>query len=319
MNNKTRSDRFGIRSKITGIIMSAALLTSAFTGLGAPLLSAVGAETSLTVSAASDYGLLDNIQDGNILHCFCWKYDDITAMLPEIAEAGFTSIQTSPAQATAGTGAWWWFYQPLGFYIGSNAMGNKDSLRRLCSEADKYGIKVIADVVANHLAGDHGSIQDDLKDGRYWHWDDYNADDGDRYRVTHGKIGMPDLKTEESHVQQCVARYIQELKSVGIDGIRFDAAKHIGLPSEGDNFWPTVTADKSLWYYGEILNNPGLSFDNEQRGQAISVMKEYSNYMSITDSPYGMMLRNSFAGSTAPNAFGNYCGEWMGLSNSRLV
>ncbi len=314
MNNETKSSRFRIGSKVASVALSAAILATTFTGLGSALAPAVNTD----VFAATDYGLCDNIQDGNILHCFCWKYSDVQAMLPEIAEAGFTSVQVSPSQATAGTGAWWWFYQPLGFYIGSNAMGDKSSLASLCSEAEKYGIKVIADVVANHLAGDHSNIQDDLKGSEYWHTEDYSADDGDRYRVTHGKIGMPDLNTEHSHVQEAVYNYIQELKSVGVDGIRFDAAKHIGLPSEGDNFWPTVTADKSLWYYGEILNNPGLSFDT-QRDQAISVMKEYSNYIGITDSPYGMTLRNSFNDGKAPDAFGNYCGTWMGLSNSRLV
>ena len=314
MNSETKSSRFRIGSKISSIFLSAAILATTFTGLG----SAIAPAVSNDVFAAGDYGLCDNIQDGNILHCFCWKYSDVQAMLPEIAAAGFTSVQVSPSQATAGTGAWWWFYQPLGFYIGSNAMGDKNSLRSLCAEADKYGIKVIADVVANHLAGDHSNIQDDLKDGQYWHEGDYNADDGDRYRVTHGRIGMPDLNTEHSHVQECVANYVQELKSVGVDGIRFDAAKHIGLPSEGDNFWPTVTADKSLWYYGEILNNPGLSF-KDQRDQAIAVMKEYSNYIGITDSPYGMTLREAFNSHQAPSAYGNYCAEWMGLPNSRLV
>lgn len=63
-----------------------------------------GAQTDL-VAVGKDYGLMDNIQDGNILHCFCWKHTDITAMLPQIAEAGFTSVQVSPPQSTAGTEA----------------------------------------------------------------------------------------------------------------------------------------------------------------------------------------------------------------------
>ena len=279
------------------------------------------AQVTLEESGAGSYGLADNIQDGVIFHAFCWKYNDITAMLPDIAKAGFTSVQTSPPQATDGTGSWWWFYQPKGFYIGTSAMGTKQDLANLCSEADKYGIKIIADVVANHLAGNHDNIQDDLKDSQYWHPDIGDAKDGNRYSVTHGKIGMPDLNTEHSYVQQCVYNYVQELKGVGVDGIRFDAAKHIGLPSEGDQFWPNVTKDSSLWYYGEILNNPGLSFDENsgQRQQAISVMKEYTNYMTVTDSPYGMTLRDSFNSGTAPSSFGNYCAEWMGLPNSKLL
>ncbi len=316
MGNETKS-RFRLGSKISSIVLSVAMLATTFTGLGSTLVP----QTSITVNAAGNYGLADNIQDGNILHCFCWKYDDIKDMLPEIAEAGFTSVQVSPPQATAGTGAWWWFYQPLGFYIGSNAMGNEQSLKALCSEAHNYGIKIIADVVANHLAGDHSNIQDDLKDGQYWHSEQYNADDGDRYRVTHGKIGMPDLATENSHVQDCVIKYLAQLKSAGVDGIRFDAAKHIGLPSEGDQFWARVTASTDLWSYGEILNNPGISLDEgaSTRQQAINVMKEYSNYIGITDSVYGKLLRDELAKGKFPDSPSVYAGAWMGIANTRLV
>lgn len=271
--------------------------------------------TSELAETGKDYGLTTNIQDGNILHCFCWKYNDVKAMLSQIAEAGFSTIQVSPPQPTAGTGSWWWFYQPLGFYIGSSEMGNKQELTQLCSEAEKYGIKIIADVVANHLAGDHSNIQNDLKDGQYWHDGSVgDAHDGDRYSVTHGKIGMPDLNTENSYVQQCVKKYVQELKSVGVDGIRWDAAKHIGLPSEGDQFWPTVTGDSGMYHYGEILNNPGITNDESY---AMSLLKEYSNYMSITDSGYGYDLREAFHSGNVPSSYGNYVNR--GLSADKLV
>ena len=248
-----------------------------------------------------DYGLMDNIQDGNILHCFCWKHTDIIEMLPEIAEAGFTSVQISPPQSTAGTGTWWWFYQPQGFYIGSGAMGNKQTLIQLCTEAEKYGIKIIADVVANHLAGDHSNIQNDLKDSKYWHTYGGGAHDGDRNSVINGTIGMPDLNTAHPYVQQCVRNYILELKECGVDGIRWDAAKHIGLPSEDDDFWPAVTDGTGIYHYGEILNNPGVDRNSEQ---GKSLLNEYCQYMSVTDSTYGMDLRNAFNSGKAPEHSG---------------
>ena len=260
--------------------------------------TAANAEIS---EVGKDYGLMDNIQDGNILHCFCWKHTDIIAMLPEIAEAGFTSVQISPPQSTAGTGAWWWFYQPQGFYIGSGAMGNKQTLTQLCTEAEKYGIKIIADVVANHLAGDHNNIQNDLKDGKYWHSYGGGAHDGDRNSVINGTIGMPDLNTADPYVQQCVRNYIMELKDCGVDGIRWDAAKHIGLPSEDDDFWPAVTDGTGIYHYGEILNNPGVD-RNSEHGK--SLLNEYCQYMSVTDSTYGMDLRNAFNSGQAPDHSG---------------
>ena len=50
---------------------------------------------------------------------------------------------------------------------------------------------------------------------------------------------------------------------------------HIGLPSEGDGFWAKIS-QIGLYRYGEILDSPG--------GDANNVMKEYANYIGITDS-----------------------------------
>lgn len=261
--------------------------------------------------SANDYDLMDNIQDGVILHCFDWKYNDIKAELNNIAEAGFTTIQTSPAQPGGGTGTWWWLYQPLGFYIGTNELGTKAELESLCKEADNYGIKVIVDVVANHLAGDHSRIEDDLKPSQYWHTFGGGINWKNRWQVTHGEIGMPDIATENSYVQQKVGNYMQELKSVGVDGIRWDAAKHIGVPSEDDNFWSSVTK-YGLYNYGEILGGP----DDRESGNE-DIMKEYTDYITVTDSNYGKTLRDSFNSGDAPDSSGNWCDR--GISCDKLI
>ncbi len=267
--------------------------------------------TPVTTHAAEDYGLADNIQDGVILHCFNWKYNDIKAELQDIAEAGFTSVQTSPAQVGSNSGVWYWLYQPLGFYAGTNDLGTVDDLRSLCQEADKYGIKVIVDVVANHLSGDHSKIQNDLKDWQYWHHYGKVTNWSDRYQVTHGEIGMPDINSEHSYVQQCVSNYVNTLKGLGVDGIRWDAAKHISLPSEGCNFWPAVTS-QGLYHYGEILVGP----DDRSTGNE-GLMKEYTNYMSVTDSNYGKTLRDAFAQGTVPASYANWAAR--GISNDKLI
>ena len=100
----------------------------------------------------------------------------------------------------------------------------------------------------------------------------------DRYQVTHGEIGMKDLKTEDKRVYSKFKAYVQKLKALGVDGCRWDAAKHIGLPSEGDPFWSMVI-DKTMYNYGEILNDTG--------GDDSKLIPEYMTYMSITDSLMG--------------------------------
>lgn len=304
--------------KVIPLLMILTILISSIT-IGSVTYSAslvnsaeVGADIEAVETSANSYGLVSNIQDGTILHCFDWKYNDIKSELKNIAEAGFTSVQTSPAQACNGGSTWFWLYQPRGFYIGTNGIGTKDELKSLCREADKFGIKIVVDVVANHLEGDHSNIVDELKDQQYWHNFGGNVDWSNRWQVTHGDIGMKDLATENSYVQQIVKRYIDELKSCGVDGIRFDAAKHIGLPSEGDDFWKVVTSDRSLWYYGEILGGP----DDRSSGNE-GLMKEYTDYMTVTDSTYGKTLRDSFSSRNAPSSNGHWSNK--GISQSKLI
>ena len=300
--------------RIISLVLAVCTILSVLCGLSFSASAAtvefeeVAANTELAATGAN-YGLAKNIQDGNILHCFDWKYNDIKAELKNIAEAGFTSVQTSPAQP-AGGGEWYWLYQPLGFYIGNNPLGSKSDLQSLCQEADKYGIKVVVDVVANHLNGEGNNVQDDLRDGQYWHNYGDVSSWADRYQVVNGRIGMRDLKSEHPYVQQVVAKYISELESVGVDGIRWDAAKHIALPSENCQFWPAVTKN-NLWHYGEILVGPADGGGHE------GLMKEYTNYMSVTDSSYGADVRNAFAGGNAVGSHGNWVAR--GIAPNKLV
>lgn len=250
--------------------------------------------------AGNGYGLPKTIQEGVILHCFDWKYTDITANLPNIAAAGFTAVQTSPAQTNYdGPTSWNTLYRPRDTEIGPNTLGTKVDLATLCAEAHKLGIKVIVDVVANHTDGILDWVADFWKNTDLYHTHGGNINWGDRWQVTHGEIGMKDLKTEDPRVQQKFKAYIQALKAIGVDGCRFDAAKHIGLPSEGDGFWPAII-DKEMFNYGEILENTG--------GDDSKLLPEYMQYMSVTDSRYGTdnVLGAAKNGQATPYGGGNY-------------
>ena len=81
-----------------------------------------------------------------------------------IADAGYNAIQVSPIQKIRDpkpiealnhppTGPWWLFYQPCGFNtIGNYKVGSESDFRSLCEEAEEKGIKIIVDVVLNHIA-----------------------------------------------------------------------------------------------------------------------------------------------------------------------
>ena len=267
---------------------------------------------ALNMSAANSYGLPENCQDGTILHCFDWSFNQIKEELPNIAKAGFTSVQTSPSQGNAGNNATWYFaYQPYDFTFAAGGLGSKQELINLCTEADKYGIKVIVDVVSNHLNGSMNYVAPKWNNNEYWHTHGSNIDYNNRWQVTHGDIGMRDLNSEHPTVYNAVRAYVDELKSYGVDGIRWDAAKHIGLPSEGCDFWSAVTKNSEMWHYGEILIGPTDNGGNDH------LMKEYTNYISVTDNTYGRDMRYSIQGGNAYSHNGNWANR--GVASDKIV
>ena len=245
----------------------------------------------------------ETVQGAVILHCFNWSYNSIKAALPDIAAAGYTAVQTSPVQQpkdydaawTNSDGQWWKLYQPLGLSIadGGTWLGTRAELCDLCDEAEEYGIKVIVDIVANHLANDteggtfahlNENVDSALRNADYFHSDPNYVSDDSRYTMTQRHLGMPDLNTGNDDIQQYVLDLLCDCVDCGVDGFRFDAAKHIELPTDGDcasDFWPTVIngardyADHELFFYGEILGGAGTDIGN------------YTNYIAVTDNYTG--------------------------------
>ena len=247
------------------------------------------------IFADNKYGLKDNIQDGVILHCFDWTLADIQEEIPNIAKAGFTAVQTSPVHERAGKGSVWYdVYRPYDFKIG-NGLGSEADLKALCAKAHEYGVKVIVDVVANHT--DYSNVASRLLDESLYHERFGVGNWNDRHQVTFGMIGMWDLDTNNPTVQAIIKQYIQDLKACGVDGVRWDAIKHIGLPSEGDSFMQNVV-DQEMYNYGEILDSTG--------GNDNVLFPEYQTYMSITDNGYGNGFANSFAGGSINESVGNF-------------
>ena len=91
-----------------------------------------------------------------ILHLFQYRLLDIIPFLDKIKEQGFTHIQISPIQKVKeDNGPWWMLYQSCGLEIGNKQIGTKEDLQKLCIEAHKRGLRIICDVILNHIAGDN--------------------------------------------------------------------------------------------------------------------------------------------------------------------
>ena len=242
------------------------------------------------VSAQNQYGFTDNIPEGNILHCFSWPIKDIKAELPNIAASGFGSIQISPMQRPDINEGWTWYtiYLPYDYGVFSSpGMGSREDLRELCAEAEKYGIKIIVDVVLNHVNKTEPYFNPWFNiDGRYRHWGNDGGSKwinyGSRYSITHDPLGdYVELNTENTEVIGRAKQMIEELKSLGVKGIRYDAAKHIELPLQsegGSQIWPTVSSVTGLFHYGEVVGKCSDAGDEE--------ITEYAKYIWVPNNLY---------------------------------
>ncbi len=252
----------------------------------------IGQPSVLYASTVSNVGPASKIENGAILHAWCWSFNTIKNNMKDIAAAGYTSVQTSPASkcVVGNSGSkdinnWYYAYQPTDYKVGNYQLGTESEFAAMCSEADKYGIKIIVDVVANHV-GNTEDASSNLKNISNWyHTTNKIANWNSRYDVTQLALeGMPDLNTQNKKVQNYIRDYLVKCIKLGADGFRFDAAKHIELPDDsgfGGDFWPTVLNNNAEYQYGEILQD------------SVSREKSYAQYMNVTASNYGIKLRNA--------------------------
>ena len=322
-----------ILKKPLSIILSVVMVFSAFAfSLTNAEVNTFAAQTEESAESAGEnsYGLAEKIRDGAILHAWCWSFNTIKENLPTIAEAGFTSVQTSPVNECVvgegggmdiyGNGKWYYHYQPTKYTIGNYQLGTKEDFESLCKEAEKYGIKIIVDAVVNHCTSDYNAISDEIKNieggafhnfgGRIDHWND-------RYECTQGNLlGLIDLNTQNPNVQQMILNYLKSCVAAGADGFRYDGAKHIELPDDtserttekfASDVWPTILNNGAEFQYGEILQG-----DNER-------IDAYAKYLNgVTASNYGGTLRTAASGgSFSASSLQNY--SVPGVSPDHLV
>ncbi len=94
-----------------------------------------------------------------------------------------------------------------------------------------------------------------------------------------------------STVGDMMAAYLKQLVNDGVDGFRYDAAKHIELPGEYNNssYWTKILANGSQYQYGEVLHD-GISRDADYAKMFGNSAKGGGG---ITASAYGGTLRSA--------------------------
>ena len=255
-------------------------------------------------AARKKYGLPKDMKDGATLHAFEWSFKTIMENIPDIAKAGYTSIQTEPIvkikdNRKLGTGNWYlnWYYvyQPTDMSIGNYVVGSEDEFKEMCKMAHQYGLRIIVDSVSNHFTSDFDVIAKKWQNKAYFHEDKQISDYNNREDCTQHKLsGLWDLNTQDDTVTQGMADLLKQTVADGADGFRYDAAKHIELPDEvfggkKSNYWNTILKNGSQYQYGEVLEDANV----READYADLFNSSSPRGGGITDSSYGHEVRNA--------------------------
>ena len=211
---------------------------------------------------------------------FRWKWNDIARECTNwLGPQGYGAVQVSPPQASASLGTWWDIYQPVNFTSLNSNMGTEAQFQAMVNTCHAAKVRVYADVVVNHMAAGAGTATN----GSTWNsssltYPNFGPNDfhpacdiqggdygspGNRNNVMYCRLsGLPDLKTGNIYVQGQIRNFLNKLVAMGVDGLRFDAAKHmqpgdIAAILTGTN--RTTTSGESLWITQEVIPDSNVN------------------------------------------------------------
>lgn len=180
-----------------------------------------------------------------IANLFEWNWVSVGAECQNfLGPRGYGYVQVSPPQEHVRGQQWWVAYQPVSYRIESRK-GTRAQFQSMVNACHNAGVKVIVDTVINHMTGQDnggtgwaGSTYSHYDYPGIYQWQDFhhcgrNGNDdiwnyNDRYEVQNCElVNLADLKTESDYVRNKLAAYMNDLLSLGVDGFRLDASKHM--------------------------------------------------------------------------------------------
>ncbi|MEU9796295.1 carbohydrate-binding module family 20 domain-containing protein [Streptomyces sparsogenes] len=250
---------------------------------------------------------------------FEWKFDSVAkACKDSLGPAGYGYVQVSPPQEHIQGGQWWTSYQPVSYKI-AGRLGDRTSFANMVNTCHAAGVKVVADSVINHMSAGSGTGTGGSSYTKYNYPGLYSAADmddctrvignnyGDRANVQNCElVGLADLDTGEDYVRGRIAGYLNDLLSLGVDGFRIDAAKHI------------PAAD--LANIKSRLSNPNAYWKQEAiygAGEAVSP-DEYSGTGDVQEFRYARSLKHAFGGGKLAS-LKNFGEGWGFMSSSKAA
>ncbi|MEU1518171.1 alpha-amylase family protein [Streptomyces sp. NPDC005811] len=246
---------------------------------------------------------------------FEWNFASVAKeCTTTLGPAGYGYVQVSPPAEHIQGSQWWTSYQPVSYKI-AGRLGDRAAFQSMVNTCHAAGVKVVVDTVINHMAAGSGTGTGGSSYTKYAYpglYSSYDFDDctspvtnyQDRWNVQHCElVNLADLDTGEEYVRKTIAGYMNDLLTLGVDGFRIDAAKHID------------TAD--LANIKSRLTNPGAYWKQEViygSGEAVQPT-EYTGNGDVQEFRYAYDLKRVFNNENLAY-LKNYGEGWGYLSSS---
>ncbi|MBZ6111265.1 MULTISPECIES: alpha-amylase [Streptomyces] len=198
---------------------------------------------------------------------FEWNFASVAKECTStLGPAGYGYVQVSPPAEHIQGGQWWTSYQPVSYKI-AGRLGDRAAFESMVDTCHAAGVKVVADAVVNHMSAGSGTGTGGSSYSKYDYPGLYSSPDfddctaqisnyQDRYNVQHCElVGLADLDTGEEYVRGKIAGYLNDLLSLGVDGFRIDAAKHI--PAADLANIRSRLSDPSVYWKQEVIHGAG--------------------------------------------------------------
>jgi alpha-amylase len=226
------------------------------------------------ISMQADAQAITLNSNGTSVQMFHWKWNDIAKECTNwLGPQGYGAVQISPPHASAVAGAWWDIYQPVDYSSLTSRFGTEAELTAMITTCHNAKVRVYADIVANHLSAMTGTATSGasfnastLTYPKFSSSDFHSACDiqqgdygspGNRSNVINCRLStLPDLNTGSAYVQGQLKTYLTKLLSLGVDGFRFDAAKHMApadMLAIANSVSHTTNAGEALWVTQEVI------------------------------------------------------------------
>lgn len=206
--------------------------------VSAVALAAVATAAALTSQAPAAFAAAPGDKDVTAV-LFEWRFDSVAKACGEsLGPAGYGYVQVSPPQEHIQGGQWWTSYQPVSYKI-AGRLGDRTAFKSMVDACHAAGVKVVADSVINHMAAGDGTGTGGSPYTKYNYPGIYSGGDMDDCRSSISNytdranvqncelVQLADLDTGEDYVRGRIAGYLNDLLSLGVDGFRIDAAKHM--------------------------------------------------------------------------------------------